>query len=79
MTSFSRGKLLNEVASRKAFILTISKPFSTNAETVSSRAGIAPIVVLLLLLGVVSSVVEHPESGPFHQVPVGRLSQVITK
>ena len=80
ITSFSRCILLNEVANRQAFILTISKPFSTNVETVSSRVGIAPIALLLLLLfGMVSSVVEHPESGLFDQVPAGRLSQVIMK
>lgn len=61
--------------------LSISKPCSTDVETVSSRAVIAPIVTVLLLLlfGVVSGVVEHPESGFFDQLTVGRLSQVLMK
>jgi hypothetical protein len=74
------------VASRQAVFLSISKPYSNNIETVSSRAVMAQIVAVLLLLllllllfGVVSGVVEHPESGFFDQVPVGRLSQVLMK
>lgn len=84
--SFWRGVLLHEVASRQTVFLSISKPYSTNVENVSSRAVIAPIVTVLLLLlllisfgVVVSGVVEHPESGFFDQVTVGRLGQVLMK
>ena len=74
------------MASRQTVFLSISKPYSTNVENVSSRAVIAPIVTVLLLLlllisfgVVVSGVVEHPESGFFDQVTVGRLGQVLMK
>ena len=53
MISFWRGILLHEVANQQAVFLSVSKPYSTNVETVSSRAVIAPIVAVFIIVVVV--------------------------